>query len=64
MAWQTVIYIVTHAEGRYSVEMLLAGWGRELSNHARLFDYPTVFRRKHIPLGCYIFTGPARDQQV
>jgi hypothetical protein len=52
-----VIYFVTYAEGRHSVAMLLAGWGRGRLNSVRRFDYRALFRRQHVPLGSYVFTG-------
>ncbi len=52
-----MIYFVTYAGGRHAVDMLLAGWGRELSDRIRPLDYRTLFRRKRISLGSYVFTG-------
>ena len=52
-----MIYFVTYAEGRHSIAMLLADWGSEHLNRVRRFDYRELFRKQHVPLGSYLFTG-------
>jgi hypothetical protein len=52
-----VIYFVTYNEGRHSVAMLLADWGRGRLKDVRRLDYSELFHKRRLPLGSYIFTG-------
>lgn len=51
-----MIYFVTYAQGRHAVSMLMADWARGRLKHVRRFDYSELFRKRRLPLGCYIFT--------
>lgn len=52
-----MIYFVTYNEGRHSVAMLLADWGRGRLKDVRRLDYSELFHKRRLPLGSYIFTG-------
>lgn len=52
-----MIYFLVNGEGRSAISLFLTDWGKALAPRARVVDYDTLFRKRRLPVGSYIFTG-------
>lgn len=50
-----MIYFVVEGPGRSAMCLLLAGWGKSLASRITIVEYRTLFRKRRLPLGSYIF---------
>ncbi len=51
-----MIYFLVNGKGRSAISLFLTDWGKALAPKLRVVDYETLFRKKRLPVGSYIFS--------